>query len=131
MVLGSLLGRYEEAVTSFIEALRITQLLTRICKSRIDIGLRLPAHEAIANTEIAIRLNPRDPSVFFRYPALSLAYFIERDFVTARDWAQKTIFSKSEWWLGHALLAASRAHLQDTEGAREAGAELTRLFPKF
>jgi len=66
---------------------------------------------------------------FFRYSALSLAYFVEGDFVTARDWAQKTVSSKSEWWFGHALLAASGAHLQDTEGAREAGAELIRLFP--
>ena len=132
MVLGSLLGRYEEAVTSFIEALRINPNFSLGFASLGSISAyACRPDEAIANTEIAIRLNPRDPSVFFRYSALSLAYFIERDFVTARDWAQKTIFSKSEWWLGHALLAASRAHLQDTEGAREAGAELTRLFPKF
>jgi adenylate cyclase len=132
VVLGSLLARYEEAVSSFIEALRINPNFSLGFASLGSISAyACRPDEAIANTEIAIRLNPRDPSVFFRYSALSLAYFVEGDFVTARDWAQKTISSKSEWWLGHALLAASRAHLQDTEGAREAGAELTRLFPKF
>jgi adenylate cyclase len=132
MVLGSLLGRYEEAVLSFLEALRINPNFSLGFASLGSISAyACRPHEAIANTEIAIRLNPRDPSLFFRYSALSLAYFVEGDFVTAGDWAQRTISSKSEWWLGHALLAASRAHLQDTEGAREAGAELIRLFPKF
>jgi hypothetical protein len=87
--------------------------------------------DAIANTEIAIRLNPRDPSLVFRYSTVSLAHFVRGDFVTARDWAQRTVSTKSDWWLGHGLLAASRAHLEDAKGAREAGAELLRLFPKF
>jgi hypothetical protein len=62
---------------------------------------------------------------------VSLAHFVRGDFVTARDWAQRTVSTKSDWWLGHGLLAASRAHLEDAKGAREAGAELLRLFPKF
>jgi adenylate cyclase len=132
MVLGSLLGRYEEAVLSFLEALRINPNFSLGFASLGSISAyACRPDEAIANTEIAIRLNPRDPSLFFRYSALSLAYFVEGDFVTARDWAQKTVSSKSEWWLGHALLAATRAHLQDIKGAREAGAELIRLFPNI
>jgi adenylate cyclase len=132
MVLGSLLGRYEEAVLSFLEALRINPNFSLGFASLGSISAyACRPDEAIANTDIAIRLNPRDPSLFFRYSALSLAYFVEGDFVTARDWAQKTVSSKSEWWLGHALLAASTAHLEDIKGAREAGAELMRLFPNI
>jgi len=132
MVLGSLLGRYDEAVSAFREALRMNPNFSLAFASLGSIsGYACHPDEAIANTEIAIRLNPRDPSLFFRYSTLSLAHFVKGDFVTARDWAQKSVSSKSEWWLGHALRAASRAHLEDMEGAREAGAELIRLFPNF
>src|SRR5829696_9110569 len=35
------------------------------------------ADESIENTMICIRLNPRDPSIFFRYSSLSLAHFLQ------------------------------------------------------
>ena len=132
MVLGNLLGRYEEAVSAYLEALRINPNFSLgYATLGSTSGYACRPEEAIANTELAIRLNPRDPSLFFRYSTLSLAYFVMGDFVTAKDWAQRTVSSKPEWWLGHALLAASRAHLDDVAGAREAGVELMRRFPKL
>ena len=85
--------------------------------------------EAIENNEIAIRLNPRDPSIFFRYSALSIAHFLKSDFRQSRDWAQRSVSRKPEWWLGHALLAASLALLDALEPARDSAQELVRLLP--
>jgi tetratricopeptide (TPR) repeat protein len=31
--------------------------------------------ESIKNSEIAIRINPKDPSIFFRYYGIALAHF--------------------------------------------------------
>ena len=35
------------------------------------------ADESIEYTNMAMRLNPRDPSLFFRYTTLSLAHFVQ------------------------------------------------------
>ena len=47
--------------------------------------------EAIQNEILAIRLNPRDPSIFFRYGDLSAAYFGLGDFENAVIWAQRAL----------------------------------------
>jgi Flp pilus assembly protein TadD len=43
--------------------------------------------EAIENNEIAIRSNPRDPSIFYRYNGLALSYYLLKQFETALEWA--------------------------------------------
>ena len=47
--------------------------------------------EAIAKDLLAIRLNPRDPSVVFRYKDLSVAYFGLGDFEAAIVWTQRAV----------------------------------------
>src|SRR5215208_2490202 len=51
---------------------------------------------------ICMRLNPRDPSIFFRYSSLSLAHFLQKSFDEAREWADRAVARKPDWWLGHA-----------------------------
>ena len=64
-----------EAVLSFLEALRINRNFSLGFASLGSISAyACRPDDAIANTEISIRLNPRDPSLSFRYSALSLAY---------------------------------------------------------
>ena len=65
-----------------------------------------------------MRLNPRDPSIFFRYSSLSFAHFVKEDYVTACEWAQRAVLRKSDWWFGQALLAASVAFLDRPSEAR-------------
>ena len=46
--------------------------------------------ESIVNNEIAIRSNPRDPSIFFRYSGLALSYFLLDECEAAIEWARKS-----------------------------------------
>jgi adenylate cyclase len=85
------------------------------------------AAESIEKTQYAIRLNPRDPSIFFRYSALSIAYFISPDFEQSRKWAQLSIERKPDWWVAHALLTAS---LWLLGRKKEAGDEAKALLQK-
>ena len=69
--------------------------------------------------------------VFFRYAYLSLAYFQKRDFGQAREWAERAVARKADYWLAHALLAAARSAQGDTDGARETAKEFLQLIPDF
>ena len=59
--------------------------------------------------QIALRLNPRDPSNFFRYFGLSLAEFVAGRYSEAVNWARMVANQKPDWLLGHILLIASLA----------------------
>lgn len=76
--------------------------------------------ESIKNNEIAIRLNPRDISIFFRYSGLAMAHFVAGRYSEAVQWARKCIHRKPSWRVGHAVLATSLAHLNLLEEAKEA-----------
>lgn len=66
--------------------------------------------EAIINQEIAIRSNPRDPSIFFRFSGIALAHYLADRYDTAIEWADKSIHRMPQWFYGYFLLAAS--HVQ-------------------
>ena len=76
--------------------------------------------ESIKNSEIAIRSNPRDPSIFFRFQGLAIAHFSAGRYSEASLWAQKSVHRKPNWRGGHAVLAASLAQLDLLEEAKEA-----------
>jgi adenylate cyclase len=76
--------------------------------------------ESIKNNEIAIRLNPRDISIFFRYSGLAMAHFAAGRYSEAVQWARKCIHRKPSWRVGHAVLATSLSHLNLLEEAVEA-----------
>jgi adenylate cyclase len=78
------------------------------------------ADESIKNNEIAIRLNPRDISIFFRYSGLAMAHFMAGRYSEAVQWASKCINRKPNWRVGHAILATSLSHLNLLEEAKEA-----------
>jgi adenylate cyclase len=50
--------------------------------------------ESIKNNEIAIRLNPRDISIFFRYSGVAMAHFVAGRYSDAVQWARKCIHRK-------------------------------------
>ena len=82
------------------------------------------AEESIAKTQYAIRLNPRDPSIFFRYSALSIAHFLLSDFEQSRKWAQLAVERKPDWWVTRAVLTASLLLLGHMSVRREGPADL-------
>ncbi len=89
------------------------------------------AEESISKTQYAIRLNPRDPGIFFRFSALSVANFLLSDFELSRKWAQLAVARKPDWWISHAILTASLMLLGRTEEAVESGTELIRILPEI
>jgi TolB-like protein/Flp pilus assembly protein TadD len=76
--------------------------------------------ESIRNNEIAIRSNPKDPSIFYRYSGIAMAHFRQKRYSEASHWARKSINRKPDWRIGHAVLASSLAQLNLLEEAKEA-----------
>jgi adenylate cyclase len=87
------------------------------------------ADESIQTTAYAIRLNPKDPSMFLRYSTLSVAQFLKGNYPEARKWARASVERKPEWWAAHALLMASLALLGEEQEARAACREFVVRFP--
>ncbi len=85
--------------------------------------------ESIKNNEIAIRLNPRDISIFFRYSGLAMAHFVSGRYSEAVQWARKCIHRKPIWRVGHAVLAASLAHLDLKDEAKAAVDNYLEIIP--
>jgi adenylate cyclase len=76
--------------------------------------------ESIKNNEIAIRYNPKDPGIFFRYQGLAFAHFRAGRYSEASQWALKSVHRKPSWRGGHAVLVASLAQLDLLEEAKDA-----------
>ncbi len=76
--------------------------------------------ESIRNNEIAIRSNPKDPSIFFRYSGIAMAHFVGGRYSEASQWARKSIYRKPNWRIGYAVLTSSLAQLNLLEEAKEA-----------
>ncbi len=74
--------------------------------------------DAIANQQVAIRMNPRDPSIFFRFSGLALAHYAAGDFENAILWAERAIHRMPRWYLAHFLIAASHVALERSAQAR-------------
>ncbi|WP_299409871.1 LuxR C-terminal-related transcriptional regulator [uncultured Roseobacter sp.] len=80
------------------------------------LGILGRSDAAIANQEIAIRSNPLDPSIFFRFSGLALAHYMAGRFETAIEWAERAIHRMPRWYFAHFILAAShvaQGHQED------------------
>jgi adenylate cyclase len=129
-VLMGLLGRREDAISAYEQALEINPNFSLAYGS---LGTTLAwqgrSDESIRTVEIAIRLNPRDPSIFFRYTALAVAYYSKQEYQKAREWAQHAVARRANWWIGWALLAASQGQLKDIAAAQAAVSGLLDVLP--
>ena len=74
--------------------------------------------DAIAYSEIAIRSNPRDPSIFFRFSVIGLAHYLAERFDQAIVWADKAVQRMPTWYFGHFILVASYVRLDRMADAR-------------
>jgi adenylate cyclase len=130
-ILGQGLGLHDKAISAYHRALELNPNFILAFGSLGSVfALAGQPDESIKNLQICIRSNPRDPSIFFRFSGLALAYFVARDYDKAREWAEKTVARKREWWRGHALLAASCAFLGRVDEAHSAVGELQSGFPR-
>jgi adenylate cyclase len=129
-ILGQGLGYHDKAVAAYQRALELNPNFS-VAYGSLGTVLALAGRpdESIRNSEICIRSNPRDPSVFFRFSGLSLAYFVGQDYGNARECADRAVARKSSWWQGPALLAVSCAFLGNEEEAHAAVRDLLLVLP--
>jgi adenylate cyclase len=129
-IVGLCLGQHDKAIAAYRRALDLNPNFS-VAYGSLGSVLALAGRleESISNSELCIRLNPADPSVFFRFTALALAYFLKGEYTAARDWAQKSVSRKREWWVAHAILAASHASLDEKAEAGAAIQEFLAVFP--
>ncbi len=132
IILGFFQDKFDESEAAFKRSIEINpnfSLGYGSCGTMLAYAGR--AKDSIEKTQYAIRLNPKDPSIFFRYSALSVAYFILADYEEACKWARLSIEKNPEYWVAHAVLTASLVLLDRSENAIKAGQELLRAFPKI
>ena len=129
-ILGQGLGYHDKSIAAYR---RVFELNPNFSVAFGSLGTVLAlagrADESIRNSETCIRLNPRDPSIFFRFSGLALAYFVAQDYAKAREWSEKAVQRKRDWWQGHALLSVSCALLNEQDEARAAVGDWLLAIP--
>ena len=85
---------------------------------------------AIPNNEIAIRANPRDPSIFYRFTGLAISYFLIGRPHEAVAWARKAIHVNAEFLQAHTVLLAALVEEGEIEAADRALTHCLAHLPK-
>ncbi|MCV2869002.1 LuxR C-terminal-related transcriptional regulator [Defluviimonas sp. WL0002] len=85
--------------------------------------------DAISHLMTAMEMNPRDPSIFFCFSGLSLAYYIDGCHDRAIEWASHAIHRMPRWHFAYLVLAASNMALGRTEHARAAADACHEALP--
>jgi len=84
---------------------------------------------AIEHAERAMRLSPLDTSMWVLYGVLAIAHMQEQRYEDARSWARKSVRQHRYNLPAYHVLAASCAHCERLDEAREAIRELLELVP--
>jgi TolB-like protein/DNA-binding CsgD family transcriptional regulator len=87
--------------------------------------------DAIANQEIAIRSNPLDPSIFFRFSGLALAHYMAERFETAIEWAERAVHRMPKWYFAHFVLAACHVALERQQDAAKVVKSCQDVLPEI
>ena len=85
--------------------------------------------KSIRNNEIAIRSDPMDISIAFRFTSIALAHYLAGRYGEAEEWARKAVYRKPSWYMGHTMLAASLAKLNRVKEAKETVDKYLQIFP--
>jgi tetratricopeptide (TPR) repeat protein len=86
--------------------------------------------EAIANSEIAIRSNPRDPSIFFRFTVIiCLSHYLAKRHEESIEWADKAVQRMPTWYFGYFLLIANHVRLGGMNEAKKMGERCLNVIP--
>jgi tetratricopeptide (TPR) repeat protein len=125
------LRQHDRAIAALERAIEINPNYATACGS---LGTALcyvgRAAEGNVRNEIAIRSDPLNPAVFFRYSGLALGHYLTGDFERAADWARQSIRRNRNWYLGHVYLIAALGRLGRIEEATAARQDYLSLFPQ-
>jgi adenylate cyclase len=131
MVLMDLFDKHSEARSLLTRTLELNPNFAAAYGLLGDVSLDVGnPDEGIRFAEMSIRLNPRDPSVFFRYATLATANFAKKDHSKTLHWANQTLALKPDYWVTYAVLAASFAENGDLESAKQSASLLRQLWPE-
>jgi TolB-like protein/Tfp pilus assembly protein PilF len=122
-------GRLQEAVAECERGLELNPNASLIHGNR---GFFLAplgrSSEAIEASRLALQLNPRDPSNFWRHHAIAVAHFAAQDYAAARNEAKKIALSRP-LLQSTVIWAAAAAALDDAADARTAVENCLALRP--
>jgi adenylate cyclase len=123
-------GEPDQAILSFRQGLEVNPNCS-LMHGAVGTSLALMgrADESVAATELAMRTNPRDPSIFFRYQAFADAYFVKRDFEKMVDWAAKGVVVKPSYFGCHMRVVAGLGLLGRLKEAQAAIQRYLRDVP--
>jgi TolB-like protein len=124
------LAKHEDSIAALERALELNPNCS-LAYGSLGTALSLVGRveESIANQEIAIRSNPRDPSIFFRFTGIALAHYLAGRYDDAVTWAGKAVHRMPKWYLGHFLLAASHQRADRPEEAKAAVERCLAVLP--
>jgi adenylate cyclase len=123
------LGKSERALAAYRRALEINPNFSLAYGVLGGALANDRPEESIEASQLAIRLNPRDPANFFRYSSLATAYYVLGNYEAAIEWARKSVDRKREWFRAHLYLIAALAHSGRLKEARFAVTEYLTIFP--
>ena len=87
------------------------------------------ADASIAHAQTALRLNPQDPSNFFRYSNMAVAHFVTGEYEACKECAEKSRQGNADWRLAHIMLIVSLVCLGEDKAARLAKDQFLRCCP--
>jgi TolB-like protein/tetratricopeptide (TPR) repeat protein len=86
---------------------------------------------SIEQNELALRINPDDPSIFFRHFGMALAHYLAGRYDKSLLHADAVLHTSPDWWLGWLVNAASLGQMGRADEARRACEELKRIRPEM
>lgn len=124
------LRKHEESVAALERAVELNPNCS-LAYGSLGTALSLVGRleESITNQEIAIRSNPRDPSIFFRFTGIALAHLLAGRYDASVEWASRAVHRMPQWYFGHYLLAASHLQAGYPELAKAAIAYCREVLP--
>jgi tetratricopeptide (TPR) repeat protein len=84
---------------------------------------------SVESNELALRINPKDSTNFFRHFGLALAHYLARRYDKALTHASRVLQTRPSWWLGQIVYTTSLAQLGRRDEAYRAMGELKRTLP--
>ena len=124
--------QHERALASLRRALEINPNCSLAHGSIGTVLAWAGQHDAsVASNEFALRINPQDPSTFFRHFGLALAHYLASRYERSLVHASAVLQMRPSWWLGQIIYAASCAQIGRRDEARPILDELMRVRPRM
>ncbi|SFS16451.1 LuxR C-terminal-related transcriptional regulator [Yoonia litorea] len=125
------LERFDESLAALDRAVALNPNCSLAYGSRGTLLAILGQSDAaIEDQEIAIRSNPLDPSIFFRFSGVAMAHYVANRFDQAIEWSDKALHRNDEWYLAHFLKIASYAAMEDMPKAQGARRVCQKSLPE-